>query len=109
MLNCLQGKHIQPRSQALFARKISAKGNPPYGRLPLKLIPGDPSADGQVFYSPTLHVVPNKDKGVAPVETTPINIPGDDLLSHAVTHAVPSAQAGLTALFGMGRGIAPPL
>ena len=36
-------------------------------------------------------------------------IPGDDLLSHAVTHAVPSAQRGLTALFGMGRGIAPSL
>ena len=27
---------------------------------------------------------------------------GDDILSHII--AVPSAQAGLTSLFGMGRG-----
>jgi hypothetical protein len=31
---------------------------------------------------------------------------GNDLLSH---NAVPSAQAGLTSLFGMGRGGTPPL
>ena len=35
--------------------------------------------------------------------------PGDDLLSHAVTHAVPSARWGLTAVFGMGTGVAPTL
>ena len=35
--------------------------------------------------------------------------PGDVLLSHAVTHAVPSALDGLTAVFGMGTGVAPPL
>jgi hypothetical protein len=29
---------------------------------------------------------------------------GDDLLSHKVSLAVPSALAGLTSLFGMGRG-----
>ena len=33
--------------------------------------------------------------------------PGDDLLSHAVAHIVPSALRGLSALFGMGRGISP--
>ena len=32
---------------------------------------------------------------------------GSDLLSHF--YAVPSALAGLTSLFGMGRGGAPPL
>ncbi len=32
---------------------------------------------------------------------------GDDLLSHKVTQAVPSAQWGLTTLFGMERGVAP--
>ena len=32
---------------------------------------------------------------------------GSDLLSHC--YAVPSALAGLTSLFGMGRGGAPPL
>lgn len=35
-------------------------------------------------------------------------IPGNDLLSHLVTKAVPSAQEGLTTLFGMGRGVTPP-
>ena len=34
---------------------------------------------------------------------------GGDLLSHAVTHAVPSAQEGLTAVFGMETGVTPPL
>ena len=34
---------------------------------------------------------------------------GDDLLSHEVSLAVPSALAGLTSLFGMGRGVSPPL
>ena len=34
---------------------------------------------------------------------------GDDLLSHKVSLAVPSALAGLTSLFGMGRGVSPPL
>src|SRR5438874_9924956 len=37
-----------------------------------------------------------------------INYPGSDLLSHAVAHAVPSAQEGLTSVFGMGTGVAPP-
>ncbi len=35
--------------------------------------------------------------------------PGNVLLSHQVSLAVPSAQEGLTALFGMGRDVAPPL
>ena len=34
--------------------------------------------------------------------------PGGYLLSHAVTSAVPSAQEGLTSVFGMGTGVAPP-
>ena len=34
--------------------------------------------------------------------------PGDDLLSRAVTSAVPSALEGLTTVFGMGTGVAPP-
>ena len=33
----------------------------------------------------------------------------DDLLSQAVTHQVSSAQKGLTAVFGMGTGVAPSL
>ena len=34
--------------------------------------------------------------------------PGDVLLSQGVAPQVPSALAGLTAVFGMGTGVAPP-
>ena len=34
---------------------------------------------------------------------------GNDLLSHLVAQAVPSAQEGLTSGFGMGPGVSPPL
>src|SRR2546429_8381918 len=37
-----------------------------------------------------------------------LNYPGNDLLSHAVTSAVPSALEGLTSVFWMGTGVAPP-
>ena len=36
-------------------------------------------------------------------------IPGDDLVSHAVARAVPSAQGGLTSVFGMGTGVTLPV
>ena len=38
-----------------------------------------------------------------------MNTPGDALLSHKVSLAVPSALEGLTSVFGMGTGVAPPL
>ena len=34
---------------------------------------------------------------------------GNDLLSHTVSHAVPSALKGLTSVFGMGTGVSPSL
>ena len=34
--------------------------------------------------------------------------PGNDLLSHPVSRAVPSAQEGLTSVFGMGPGVSSP-
>ena len=37
------------------------------------------------------------------------SIPGDDLLFHPVSRIVPSALEDLTAGFGMGPGMAPPL
>ena len=37
-----------------------------------------------------------------------LNNPGDFLLSHTVTRAVPSAPAGLTSVFGMGTGVTLP-
>ena len=46
----------------------------------------------------------------APLSKSPLNgIPGSVLLSHKVTQAVPSALEGLTAVFGMGTGVSPPL
>jgi hypothetical protein len=36
-------------------------------------------------------------------------ITGDDLLSHPVARAVPSALEGLASVFGMGTGVSPPL
>ena len=35
--------------------------------------------------------------------------PGDDLLSHTVARAVPSALESLTAVFGMGTGVTSPV
>ncbi len=35
--------------------------------------------------------------------------PGNYLLSHQVTSAVPSAPKGLTSVFGMGTGVSPSL
>ena len=35
--------------------------------------------------------------------------PGNVLLSHTVSHAVPSTMTGLTAVFGMGTGVTPSL
>ena len=43
-----------------------------------------------------------------PVGLSCIN-PGNDLLSHRAAPAVPSALEGLTAVFGMGTGVTPPL
>src|SRR5258708_1909910 len=37
-----------------------------------------------------------------------LNNPGDFLLSHTVSRAVPSAPAGLTSVFGMGTGVTLP-
>ena len=34
-----------------------------------------------------------------------LNNAGSDLLSHTVSHAVPSAVSGLTSVFGMGTGV----
>jgi hypothetical protein len=36
-------------------------------------------------------------------------VPGNDLLSHTLSRAVPSALRGLTAVFGMGTGVSPSL
>jgi hypothetical protein len=49
---------------------------------------------------------PGKKKGPIRIRTGPYKIKfGGDLLSHTVTHAVPSALRGLTSVFGMGTGV----
>ena len=55
--------------------------------------------------------IPLKDKtpAIVPGVYDKAKIPGDDLLSHTVARAVPSAREGLTAGFGMGPGVSPPL
>jgi hypothetical protein len=49
-----------------------------------------------------------ENKGVRQVRRTTKKASGSDLLSHTVTNAVPSALEGLTSVFGMGTGVAPP-
>ena len=52
----------------------------------------------------------SSEEGQSPPGTVPkIKKPGNDLLSHTAAHAVPSARTGLTSVFGMGTGVAPPL
>ena len=50
-----------------------------------------------------LDTAPNK-KGIL-LSRMPFFYPGDDLLSHTVTHAVPSALKSLTSVFGKGTGV----
>ena len=45
----------------------------------------------------------------AATQARPYITPGDVLLSHAVSSAVPSGLRGLTAVFGMGTGVTPSL
>ena len=54
----------------------------------------EPSPQGE-------HVAPLENKKACPTDRLSIK-KGDDILSHIT--AVPSAQAGLTSLFEMGRG-----
>ena len=48
-------------------------------------------------------------KEKSPESLEAFKYPGDDLLSHPVTQAVPSALRGLTSVFGMGTGVTPSL
>src|SRR5688572_25164004 len=53
---------------------------------------------------------PYKEKAASSLDETALrNNPGSDLLSHTPAHAVPSAVAGLTSVFGMGTGGTLPL
>ena len=74
----------EPAHRFLISRKLCERGNSP------------------------LYLPRDKSKvGVIALATTPTHQTGGYLLSHF--YAVPSAQLGLTSLFGMGRGGTPTL
>ena len=66
-----------------------------------------PSA-GTVLYYTDRNLRTRKKKKPAPCRLL-LSYPGDDLLSHTVPRAVPSALKGLTSVFGKGTGVAPSL
>ena len=70
---------------------------------------GDGDQDGALHtnMNPGLPGI-TKEKGPSLSRRAFSKTPGGDLLSHTVSRAVPSALEGLTALFGMGRGVSPP-
>ena len=70
--------------------KAKCYENAPVARFPRRVIPQRQKRPDAIFS----HRASN-------------NTPGSDLLSHTVTHAVPSAVEGLTAVFGMGTGVTP--
>ncbi len=59
-------------------------------------------------FSPTGRA-PKRTRGPASLRGPERANSGGDLLSQGVSTQVPSAQAGLTSVFGMGTGVAPPL
>src|SRR5215207_6508312 len=80
----------------------------PSGASPGPVPPGRTSAPRWTATRPsalTSHPGTKKPPGRAALEVKT----GGDLLSQAVAHQVPSALRGLTALFGMGRGVSPSL
>ena len=95
--------HIGPSSETFGSDRGSAYNlgecspakakcyeNAPVARVPRRVIPQRQKRPDAIFS----HRASN-------------NTPGSDLLSHTVTHAVPSAVEGLTAVFGMGTGVTP--
>ena len=57
---------------------------------------------------PNTEVKPVGAEGLGRTTSAHFYISGDDLLSHVVSNAVPSALEGLTSVFGMGTGVTPP-
>ncbi len=62
------------------------------------------SSSSRVIFSP----VPGNSNGLAHASPLQSN-PGDDRLSHPPWRTVPWALEGLTSVFGMGTGVAPPV
>ena len=77
------------------------------GALALRY-PSPPSGWGKTFTSELSYMLGAQQKAPGFLLGLECN-PGDDLLSHIVANAVPSALEGLTSVFGMGTGVPPPL
>ncbi len=75
--------------------------------MPRKAFPSAGSVQAGVAES--LCDLPQKAKRAQEAEPALFINPGNDLLSHTVASAVPSALRGLTAVFGMGTGVTPSL
>jgi hypothetical protein len=91
------------------------KRGPAYERGRRGLAPGDPPpftwgrTGGGVDERPTKKAPVGEDRGGVEDELPRMKkSPGNVLLSHQVALTVPSALEGLTAVFGMGTGVAPP-
>ena len=73
---------------------------------PLRGARGGFAADGTAQETVWLEIAADrKTKGRDDLSSRPEITAGSDLLSHTVSHAVPSAVAGLTSVFGMGTGV----
>ena len=71
----------------------------------LRPLAGGFTADARAWKLWALDVLSLKEKARC-LSTSGLTITaGSDLLSHTVSHAVPSAVAGLTSVFGMGTGV----
>ncbi len=77
----------------------------PFTRVAHNVTLGEP---GQLRRSPVPIPEPQNERGakVLDLRASFVEITaGSDLLSHTVSHAVPSAVSGLTSVFGMGTGV----
>src|SRR5690606_39121960 len=94
----LDGHALHQAHRALTPRPLAgARGWPAARRL------GRPRPPGRTASGPK-----PKKKGRRILSEPPAHKSGNDLLSHRVPPAVPSALEGLTSEFGMGSGVAPP-
>jgi hypothetical protein len=106
-----------PLSGGATARALLARGPPGDHRRPRS--PPDPARRASDRPGCGIPPRPRDHLGIGGIDftekTKPLDIieglsrilPGDDLLSHALARAVPSALRGLTAVFGMGTGVSP--
>jgi hypothetical protein len=111
-------RRIRSRGSAL-TRRGAGVGCQARGRLPMRprgsrdpVRPDRLIADfsrSAVLPSPSQLCTQSRIQGVRFLPRKKREIPGNDLLSHPVARAVPSALVGLTAVFGMGTGVSPPL